>query len=153
MRALDHDIKPGVKTAPREDNAWPLLRETILAGDVLVLATPIWMGQRSSVVKRMLARMDAFLGEVDKQGRCPPSAAWRWSPWWQRGRRASCDCRTPHVLANVEVTIPGGSSACRVGEATGNVNYVDLDRTPKPLANTSKTQASAAALQAIWSGC
>ncbi|MEO8748412.1 MAG: NAD(P)H-dependent oxidoreductase, partial [Rhodanobacter sp.] len=71
VRVVDHDIKPGVKADEGEGDAWPALRDQVLGSDILVLATPIWMGQPSSVVKRVLERMDAFLGEIDKQGRYP----------------------------------------------------------------------------------
>jgi multimeric flavodoxin WrbA len=39
--------------------------------DILVIGTPIWLGQPSSVAKRVLERMDAFLDETDAKGRMP----------------------------------------------------------------------------------
>ena len=39
--------------------------------DILVMGTPIWLGQPSSVAKRVMERMDAFLGETDDKGRMP----------------------------------------------------------------------------------
>ncbi len=69
VRAVDHDIKPGVTSDEGDGDEWPALRERILAADILVVGTPIWLGQPSSVVKRVLERMDAFLGETDDQGR------------------------------------------------------------------------------------
>ena len=39
--------------------------------DILVIGTPIWLGQPSSVAKRVLERMDAFLDEKDERGRMP----------------------------------------------------------------------------------
>ena len=40
-------------------DAWPALRQKVLAADILVLATPTWMGQHSSVAQRVLERLDA----------------------------------------------------------------------------------------------
>src|SRR3546814_7716715 len=38
---------------------------------MLVFGTPVWLGQPSSIAKRVLERMDAFLSETDDQGRMP----------------------------------------------------------------------------------
>jgi multimeric flavodoxin WrbA len=145
VRAVDHDIKPGVKSDEGEGDAWPLLRKKILAADVLILATPIWMGQPSSVVKRVLERMDAFLGEIDKQGRYPTFG--RVALVAVVGNEDGAHHVTAELyqaLADVGFTIPGGSSSYWVGEAMSSVNYIDLEHTPKPLADTIKTQACSA---------
>jgi multimeric flavodoxin WrbA len=63
VRAADHNIKPGVKSDEGEGDAWPDLRKRLLAADILVIGSPIWLGQPSSVAKRVLERMDAFLEE------------------------------------------------------------------------------------------
>lgn len=145
VRAVDHDIKPGVKSDEGEGDDWPLVRKKVLAADILILATPIWMGQPSSVAKRVLERMDAFLGEIDKQGRYPTFG--RVALVAVVGNEDGAHHVTAELyqaLADVGFTIPGGSSSYWVGEAMSSVNYVDLDRTPKPLADTIKTQASSA---------
>ena len=71
VRVVDHDIKPGVTSDEGEGDEWPALRHRILDADILVLGTPIWLGQPSSVAKRVLERMDAFVGETDDAGRMP----------------------------------------------------------------------------------
>ena len=71
IRLVDHDIKPGVTSDEGSDDAWPKIRDEILAHDILIFGTPIWMGQMSSVAKRALERMDAFVEESDDQGRMP----------------------------------------------------------------------------------
>jgi multimeric flavodoxin WrbA len=68
-RVVDHDVKPGVSSDEGEGDEWPALRERVLAADILVMATPTWLGQPSSVAKRALERMDAFLSETDDEGR------------------------------------------------------------------------------------
>ena len=146
VRTVDHDIKPGVKADEGEGDAWPGLRKQILDADILVLATPIWMGQPSSVVKRVLERMDAFLGEIDKQGRYPTFG--RVAIVGVVGNEDGAHHVTAELyqaLADVGFSIPGGSSAYWVGEAMSSVNYVDLDRTPKAVGDTIKTLASNAA--------
>jgi len=69
IRLVDHDVKPGVSSNEGPGDAWPGIRERILAADILIVGTPIWMGQPSSVCKRALERMDAFLSETDDAGR------------------------------------------------------------------------------------
>ena len=69
VRVANLDIKPGVTSDEGDGDAWPALRQQILSADVLILRTPIWLGQPSSVAKRVLERMDAFLEETDDKGR------------------------------------------------------------------------------------
>ena len=68
-RALDYDIRPGVTSDEGDGDEWPRLRERIAAADILVIATPTWLGQPSSVAKRVLERMDAMISETDDEGR------------------------------------------------------------------------------------
>lgn len=72
IRLVDHRIDPGVVSeAVAEGDEWPAIRERILAAEILVVATPTWMGQPSSVSKRALERMDAFLSETYEDGETP----------------------------------------------------------------------------------
>ncbi len=65
IRLVDHTIEPGVVSeAVTEADEWPAIRERILTAEILVVATPTWLGQPSSVSKRALERMDAFLSET-----------------------------------------------------------------------------------------
>src|SRR5215210_2740511 len=68
VRLADHDVKPGVESDMGDGDAWPAIRAQVLAADILVIATPTWLGQLSSVTKRALERMDAFLSETDDDG-------------------------------------------------------------------------------------
>src|SRR5215207_1502794 len=68
IRLVDHDVEPGVQSDMGDGDAWPAIREQILAAEILVIATPTWLGQLSSVTKRALERMDAFLSETDDDG-------------------------------------------------------------------------------------
>ena len=72
IRIAAHNVKWGVDSDMGEGDAWPSIRAKILAHDILIFGTPIWMGQASSVAKLCLERMDAFLSETDEQGRMRP---------------------------------------------------------------------------------
>lgn len=65
VRVVDHQVEPGVVSeAVTDGDEWPALRERILAAEILVIATPTWLGQPSSIAKRVLERMDAMLSET-----------------------------------------------------------------------------------------
>jgi multimeric flavodoxin WrbA len=132
IRLADCDIKPGVTSDEGEGDGWPEIREKILNADILVLGTPIWLGQPSSVCKRALERMDAFLHETDDEGRMV-----------SYGKVAAVavvgnEDGAHHVSAelfqalnDVGFTVPANAVAYWVGEAMGSTNFVDLKRTPK----------------------
>lgn len=70
VRAVDLDIAPGVVSeAVHEGDDWPDVHAKLLESRILVIATPTWLGQPSSVSKRVLERMDAMLSETDDEGR------------------------------------------------------------------------------------
>jgi multimeric flavodoxin WrbA len=70
VRAVDLDIEPGVTTeAVREGDAWPGVHDKLLESQILVMASPTWLGHPSSVAQRVLERMDAMLSETDDEGR------------------------------------------------------------------------------------
>ncbi|MYS23986.1 Multimeric flavodoxin WrbA [Streptomyces sp. DvalAA-14] len=61
VRAVDHEIATGVWMDMTEHgwerDAWPALHRTVMAADILVLAGPIWLGDNSSVTKRVIERL------------------------------------------------------------------------------------------------
>ena len=69
VRVVDHDVRPGVELDMGDGDAWPGIRAKLMDADVLVLATPTWMGQHSSIAQRVLERLDAELSETDDEGR------------------------------------------------------------------------------------
>ena len=69
VRIVDLDVKPGVESDMGEGDDWPLVREKLLGAEILVLATPTWVGKPSSVAQRVVERMDAMLSETDDEGR------------------------------------------------------------------------------------
>ena len=61
IRAIDHDIATGVWPDMTEHgvatDAWPQLYPKVLAADILVIAGPIWLGDNSSVTKKVIERL------------------------------------------------------------------------------------------------
>lgn len=69
VRLVDLNIKPGVRSDEGEGDDWPSVDEKLKAAQIVVFATPTWLGQMSSVALRALERMDAWFGETDEKGR------------------------------------------------------------------------------------
>jgi len=69
VRVVDHDVRPGVTSDEGDGDAWPAIRQKLVDAQILVIATPTWLGKPSSVTQRVLERMDAMLGEQDDDGR------------------------------------------------------------------------------------
>lgn len=72
VRAVDLDLAPGVQPDMTEHGAdrddWPALYEKVQAADVLVIGTPIWLGQRSSVASRLIERLYAMSELLNDKG-------------------------------------------------------------------------------------
>ena len=146
IRLADFNVAPGVKSDEGDGDEWPGIREKILAADILILGTPIWMGQMSSIAKRVTERMDAFLSETDNQGRTPAY-----------GKVAVCaivgnEDGAHHITAtvfqalnDVGWTVPAAAACYWVGEAMNKKDFKDLDEVPKVTRDTAKMLASNAA--------
>lgn len=146
VRLVDHDIRPGVQVDMGEGDAWPDIRRQILAADILVLATPIWMGQPSSVTKRALERLDAELSEQDDQGRLLTYGKVAVvAVVGNEDGAHHVSAEAFQALDDVGFTLPAGAVTYWVGQAMGSVNYRDLDETPPEVATTTATLAANAA--------
>jgi len=69
LRVADLQIPPGVETDLGEGDAWPQVHRRLLDSQILVIASPTWVGRPSSLAQRVLERMDAMLSETDDQDR------------------------------------------------------------------------------------
>ncbi len=69
IRVVDLELKPGVKSDQGGGDQWPAVLEKVLASEILVIATPTWLGRPSSVAQRILERLDALLSETGEEGR------------------------------------------------------------------------------------
>jgi multimeric flavodoxin WrbA len=143
IRAVDHDIKPGVLSDEGSGDAWPALRKWMLAADLVIIGTPIWLGQPSSVAKRVLERMDAFLDEKDARGRMPSygKVGLTVVVGNEDGAHHTA-AEINQALAEVGFTIPAGGVTYWVGEAMGSKEYKSLPRPPKAVAQWNKMLAS-----------
>lgn len=72
IRVVDHDIATGVYPDMTEHgwekDAWPEIFKKVAAADILVIGTPIWLGERSSVCSRLIERLYAMSAILNDQG-------------------------------------------------------------------------------------
>ncbi|MFJ2092697.1 flavodoxin family protein [Streptomyces sp. NPDC087901] len=146
VRVVDHDVRPGVAQDMGESDAWPGLREKVMAADILLVATPIWLGHPSSVCQRVLERLNADISATDDEG--------RQLTYGKVGivavvgnedgaHKVSADLF--QGLNDLGFTLAPGAVTYWVGEAQQGTDYQDLDRTPKAVAATTRTLAVNAA--------
>ncbi|OEJ23856.1 NADPH-dependent FMN reductase [Streptomyces agglomeratus] len=69
VRAVDLNLLPGVKSDMGKGDDWPRVHAQLLHSEILVIASPTWLGRPSSVAQRVLERMDAMISETDDQDR------------------------------------------------------------------------------------
>lgn len=143
IRVADHNVLFGVKSeAEGPNDGWPAIRQQILDADILIMGTPIWMGQPGSICKMVMERMDAFLSETDDQGRLV-----------SYGKVAACaivgnedgahhsSAEIFQSLNDVGFTIPAAAVTYWVGEAMQKTDYKDLKSTPEKTAEATATLA------------
>jgi multimeric flavodoxin WrbA len=138
VRAADHDIKPGVESDEGRGDAWPKLRAKVVDCNVLVIGTPIWLGQPSSIAKRVMERMDAFLYETDAHERMPSFGKVALAAIVGNEDGAHhCSAEIFQALNDVGFTVPACAMTYWVGEAMGDKDYVDLKATPRAVAQAT----------------
>ena len=143
IRVVDHDVKPGVTSDEGEGDAWPDIRRRVLAADILIVGTPVWLGQMSSVAKRVLERMDAFLGETDDQGRMPSFGKVAIAAIVGNEDGAhSITADLFQALNDTGWTIPASASCYWVGEAMGKIDFKELEQVPEAVRSSVRMAAS-----------
>jgi multimeric flavodoxin WrbA len=146
IRIVDHAVAEGTSADEGDGDEWPSIRERVLAADILVLATPIWLGNPSSVCRKVLERLDAFISETDDEGRMVTfgRVAVVLTVGNEDGAHAVA-AQAYQGLADVGFTIPANGQAYWVGEAMGSTDYRELDEVPDKVRQTLQTVAANAA--------
>jgi multimeric flavodoxin WrbA len=130
VRAVDHVIPPGVRPDMTEHgwdrDDWPAIEERVLAADILVLGTPIWLGEKSSVCTQVIERLYGYSGRLNDQGQ-----------WIYYGRVGGVlvtgnedgikhvAMNTLYSLQHLGYVIPPQADAGWIGEAGPGPSYAD----------------------------
>jgi multimeric flavodoxin WrbA len=130
IRAVDYDLAPGTWPDMREHGAssdeWPALYERVQAADVLVLASPIWLGEKSSVCARVVERLYACSSLLNEHG--------QYAYYGKVGGCLitgnedgikHCSMSILYSLQHLGYTIPPQADAGWIGEAGPGPSYLD----------------------------
>ncbi len=130
VRPVDLELAPGVQPDMREHgfdhDDWPALCEKVMAADILVLCTPIWLGEESSVCRRVIERLYAESSKLNEAGQ-----------YAYYGRAGGClvtgnedgikHCAMSllYALQHLGFSIPPQADAGWIGEAGPGPSYGD----------------------------
>jgi multimeric flavodoxin WrbA len=130
VRAVDHDFAAGVYPDMTEHGAardeWPSVYERVEAADILVIGTPIWLGEKSSVCTRVIERLYGNSSQLNENGQ-----------YAYYGKVAGClvtgnedgvkHCamNTLYSLQHLGYVIPPQADAGWIGEAGPGPSYLD----------------------------
>ena len=134
VRLVDHVVPPGVMPDMREhgwetDDFPDIYRSIIEPADIVVLATPIWLGDQSSMTRLAIERLYGWSGELN--------AAGQWSYYGKVGGVVvtgnedggkHCAAQMLYALSHIGFTIPPQVDAYWNGEAGPGPSYLDDNR-------------------------
>ena len=130
VRAIDHDIAFGVRADMTEHgwdkDDWPAISKQVMEADILVLTTPIWLGEKSSVCTQVIERLYGGSSDLNEDGQ-----------YAYYGKVAGClvtgnEDGIKHCAMNIlyslqhmGYTIPPQADAGWIGEAGPGPSYTD----------------------------
>lgn len=72
IRLIDHEVATGIYPDMTkhgwEVDEWPALFKRIMKADVLIVGTPIWLGEKSSIAQKLIERLYAMSSETNDKG-------------------------------------------------------------------------------------
>lgn len=143
VRVVDYNVLPGVAADMGGGDQWPDIAGLVRRADVLVFATPTWLGHMSSVAQRVLERLDAELSNTDAERR--PAMFGKTAVVAVVGNEDGAHkivADAYQALNDIGFTIPAQGATYWNSEAMNPQDYKDLDETPEAVAATIKTLAS-----------
>lgn len=133
IRTIDHDIATGIYPDMRE-HGWATdewaegIYQKVLTADIVVLAGPIWLGDNSSQMKKIIERLYGNSSETNQAGQ-----------WIYYGKVGGClisgnedgikHCamNVLYSLQHIGFTIPPQADAGWIGEVGPGPSYLDED--------------------------
>ncbi len=130
LRPVDYELAPGVYPDMREHGAerddWPGIYERVEKADILVLGSPIWLGEKSSVCTRVVERLYSCSAQLNEAGQY--SYYGKVSGCLITGNEDGakhCAMNILYSLQHVGYLIPPQADAAWIGEAGPGPSYLD----------------------------
>jgi multimeric flavodoxin WrbA len=130
IRLVDHDIASGVYPDMTrhgwERDEWPALFDTIFSADILVVGTPIWLGEKSSIATQLIERLYSMSGEQNEKGQylyygkvggCVVTG--------NEDGIKHCSMSVLYALQHIGYSIPPQADCGWIGEAGPGPSYMD----------------------------
>ncbi len=130
IRAADHDLPPGVYPDMTEhgwaSDEWPTIYEKVMAADILVLGSPIWLGEKSSICTRVIERLYGNSGLLNERGQYAyyGKAGGCLITGNEDGIK-HCSMNILYSLQHLGYSIPPQADAGWIGEAGPGPSYLD----------------------------
>lgn len=129
IRLSDYEVRSGNSSDEGDGDEWPQILEKIKAAEILIIATPIWMGHLASTSQRVIERLDAIFHEEgttdEKTGQyfTYNKVAGCLITGNEDGAH-SCAAQVLWSMQELGYTIPPNVNAYWVGMAGGDKDYV-----------------------------
>lgn len=130
IRVVDHDVAFGVYPDMTEQgwakDDWPSIYDKVKAAEILVLGTPIWLGEKSSVCTQVVERLYASSGDLNAKG--------QYAYYGKVGGCIvtgnedgvkHCSMSVLYALQHIGYTVPPQADAGWIGEAGPGPSYLD----------------------------
>ncbi len=130
IRPVDHELAFGVYPDMKEHgwkkDAWPEIYKQVQAADILILTSPIWLGEKSSVCTQVIERLYASSGDLNAHG--------QYAYYGKVGGclitgnedgAKHCSMNILYSLSHLGCVIPPQADAGWLGEAGPGPSYLD----------------------------
>ncbi|ANU27258.1 flavodoxin family protein [Planococcus versutus] len=68
VRLADYAVAHGVQADMGEGDEWPQVFEKVMAADIVIIGTPLWLGEKSSLATQTIERLYASSSETNDKG-------------------------------------------------------------------------------------
>ncbi len=128
VRVVDFNVKPGIGNDEGGGDEWPQILDKVKRCNIIVPAMPIWMGVRSSVMQRVIERLDGTTKTVmcEKTGQFPLyGTACGCVVTGNEDGSHDCVANTFANLLHFGVTVPPNTDLYWVGDAGPGASYIE----------------------------
>ncbi|PXW92130.1 multimeric flavodoxin WrbA [Streptohalobacillus salinus] len=128
IRLADYNIRYGISGDEGEGDEWPGILEKVKAADILLIGTPIWLGEKSSIATKAIERLYGSSSETNEKGQAIyyNKVGGVVITGNEDGAKQSA-ASVLYGLTHIGFVIPPNVDAYWVGEAGPGPSYIDAD--------------------------